>query len=43
MNRNAETVDTVRERERERERELYFNEITNSLIKIENKKIVVKA
>ena len=35
MNRNAKTVDTVRE--------LYFNEITNSLIKIENKKIVVKA
>ena len=35
MNRNAETIDTVRE--------LYFNKITNSLIKIENKKIVVKA
>lgn len=38
MNRNAKTVDTVK-----KERELYFNEIINSLIKIENEKIVVKA
>ncbi len=39
MNKTAKTIDTVRERERE----LHFNEINTNFIKIENKKIVVKA